>query len=177
MQEPQPHLETERLLLRPFHPDDAAHVALLAGDKRIADVTACIPHPYSNDMAVEWILTHPDGWSKRESAVFAVVLKDEGLLIGFVSLMNIADKCAELGYWIGVEYWNQGCCTEACRRIVEFGFSILKLHRIVAHHMIRNPASGRVLCKAGFVHVGSGEAVCGYRQLNEGIEVYEILKR
>ena len=49
----QPVLETERLLLRPLTPDDAATVARLAGNREIAHTTISIPHPYSEDQAWE----------------------------------------------------------------------------------------------------------------------------
>ena len=49
---------------------------------------------------------------------------------------------AEIGYWIGMEYWNQGYCSEAGRILVRFGFDTLKLHRIEGRHPMRNPAPG-----------------------------------
>jgi RimJ/RimL family protein N-acetyltransferase len=154
--------------------EDAGCVRLLAGEKLIADTTAKIPHPYPDGLAGQWIASHPGDWESGKSAVFALTLRTDGVLIGSMSLMNIAGNQAELGYWIGVEYWNQGYCTEACRCIVQFGFFVLKLQRIHSHHLSRNPASGRVLLKTGFTRLGSGKSVCGYRQLEECIEQYEL---
>jgi ribosomal-protein-alanine N-acetyltransferase len=60
----------------------------------------------------------------------------------------------ELGYWIGQPHWKQGYATEAVVQIVDFGFKRLGLHKIHAEHLERNPASGAVLLKAGFVREG-----------------------
>ena len=56
---------------------------------------------------------------------------------------------AELGFWIGVPWWGQGYAREAARGMLQYGFETLKLNRIYAHHMTRNPASGRVLAASG----------------------------
>ena len=98
----QPTLTTKRLVLRPFTHFDVSRVAELAGDRRIADVTAHIPHPYSPEIAVAWIKSHEPAWEAGHRAAFAVTLKESGLLIGTVSLMRIKDETVVFGYWIGV---------------------------------------------------------------------------
>lgn len=169
----QPTLETQRLLLRPFTLEDAPRVQLLAGDERIADVTANIPHPYRDGMAAAWIASHAEKWRERELAAFAMVNKTSGLLVGCISLMHMQANEAEIGYWVGVDYWNRGYGTEACRAVVAFAFGRLSLTRVYAHHLSRNPASGKVLLKAGLRHTGTGTAPCGYRNLEERVEQYE----
>lgn len=169
----QPPIKTKRLVLRPFTLSDATRTEQLAGDKRIADVTAHIPHPYPSGLAKEWISTHQINWHKGELATFAITMKDSDLLIGCISLMNISEGSGEIGYWIGTDYWNKGYCTEACIEIVNFGFETLKLNRIHANHLSRNPASSKVLLKSGLLHTGSSANECGYRKLKESIELYE----
>ena len=169
----QPTLETERLILRPFELTDASRVTLLAGDERIADVTANIPHPYPEGLAETWILSHAEKWVKNELASFAIVQRDFNILIGCISVMNIRNLEGELGYWIGVKYWNKGYCSEACKIVVEFCFDTLNLKRVHAHHLSRNPASGRVLEKSGLSRIGYGVAECGYRGRKENVEFYE----
>jgi [ribosomal protein S5]-alanine N-acetyltransferase len=73
-----------------------------------------------------------------------------------ISLMSIRPehRRAELGYWIAPDRWNNGYATESCRRVLEFGFDALNLHRIEARHFQRNPASGRVLLKLGMQQEG-----------------------
>jgi RimJ/RimL family protein N-acetyltransferase len=149
MNEP-PTIETERLVLRPFALEDAADVRRLAGDRAIADTTLLIPHPYPEGVAEEWIRGHRDLFRQREAAVFAVTARETGALIGAIGLQtNPRHGRAELGYWIGRPFWNQGFATEAARAVVRYGFDELHLHRVYAHHMTRNPASGRVLEKVG----------------------------
>lgn len=72
--------------------------------------------------------------------------------IGFT--INPEHETAELGYWLGVSYWGQGFGTEAARAMIEFGFSTLALHRVQAHHLGNNPASGRIMQKVGMKFEG-----------------------
>lgn len=169
----QPIIKTKRLLLRPFIVEDAARVKLLADDERIADVTASIPHPYPEGLAERWIMSHSDEWEKGKLAPFAIILKEQNLLIGCITIMNILEHKGELGYWIGSDLWHNGYCSEACKSIVDFGFNFLKLNRIHAHHLTRNPVSGRVLLNSGLIRIGESETQCGYRKERERIELYE----
>lgn len=149
-------LQTPRLVLRPLEPADAAEVQRLAGDRAIAETTWNVPHPYEDGMAEAWIMSQARAHAEGRLVNFAIVLRDETQLIGSIGLtMNPATRgSAELGYWIGVPYWNRGYCTEAARAVVDYGFERLVLERIHAHHLLRNPASGRVLAKIGMRHEG-----------------------
>jgi RimJ/RimL family protein N-acetyltransferase len=69
--------------------------------------------------------------------------------------MREEHKRAELGYWIGVPYWNHGYASEAARRVVNWGFQYLGLNRIYAQHFADNPASGRVMQKIGMQYEGT----------------------
>jgi ribosomal-protein-alanine N-acetyltransferase len=152
---PQPVLETERLILRPLGLADAKELQSMAGDISVADTTVNIPHPYSDGLAEDWISTHPANYAKQESIAYAITLRQGGMLIGVVGLLLIMRfKRAELGYWIGKQFWNQGYATEAGRAMVEFGFGKLGLHKIEANHLRRNPGSGRVMEKIGFEREG-----------------------
>ena len=123
----------------------------LAGRREIADTTISIPHPYSEEQARQWIAASADLCAKSKGVVFGMQSKHEGHLAGAAGLRDIdaEHSQAELGFWVAVEYWDQGYATEAARAVVGFGFAQLGLNRIYAHHMVRNPASGRVLAKIG----------------------------
>ncbi len=150
-----PKLETERLLLRPFELSDAPRVRELAGDKAIADTTLNIPYPYEKGMAEEWISTHQTKFETGKLVTFAIVLNETQELIGAIGLgINKMFKRAELGYWIGKPFWNNGYCTEAAHTVIKHGFSELGLHKIVATHLTRNPASGKVMEKLGMTKEG-----------------------
>src|SRR5262249_39250058 len=120
----QPSLTTQRLLLRPLHPDDAADVQRLAGHRAIADTTLSIPHPYLDGMAEEWIRSGAVAWEKGRAAAFAIT--ENGELRGVVTMaLDPRSRCGELGYWIGEPYWGRGLASEAVRAVLEFGFGEL----------------------------------------------------
>lgn len=146
-----PILETANLLLRPYTLNDAPTVARLAGRREIADTTISIPHPYPEERARDWISRQCEARSHGREFVFAVVTKPGMQLVGSIGLRDVDQEHgqAEMGFWIGVEYWGRGYATEAAQAVLRFGFETLGLNRIFAHHMLRNPASGRVLEKIG----------------------------
>lgn len=175
---PVPTLRTRRLVLRPFVPADAPHVQQLAGDRRVADTTSTIPHPYPDGAAEEWIAGHEEAFESGKSVTFAITLAASGELLGAISLMSISDDHhrAEIGYWIGVPFWNQGYCTEAAAAVVAYGFQQRRLNRITGKYFVRNGASGRVMEKIGMVHEGClRQYVCRWGRF-EDLEVCSILQ-
>lgn len=152
----QPTLLSRRLRLRPFSVADAADVQRLAGAREIADTTLNVPHPYEVGMAEAWIKTHAARFAEGKLVAYAITGLDNGDLLGAVSLVPQPAHCsAELGYWIGVPFWGRGYATEAAGRLMDYGFSDLGLNRIEAHHLARNPASGRVMQKLGMRYEGT----------------------
>jgi RimJ/RimL family protein N-acetyltransferase len=157
-----PNLETERLRLRPFLMSDAPTVQLMVSAHEIANTTIALPHPYPEDGASTWISTHVLNLEKGIYP-FAIASKKDDVVLGSIGItINRKHNKGELGYWIGVPYWNQGYATEATRRIVKWAFEELKLNRVFGRYLIRNYASGRVMQKAGLKH--------------EGIFIQDILK-
>ncbi|MGH2456012.1 MAG: GNAT family N-acetyltransferase [Candidatus Limnocylindria bacterium] len=151
----QPTLETDRLRLRPFTLADAPAVQALAGAREVAHTTLNVPHPYRDGMAETWIRTHAPGFEAGDQATFAIVNRQTNEVVGAIGLMiNLDHARAELGYWVGVPFWNRGYATEATRAALRYGFEELALHRIFALHLVRNPASGRVMQKAGMQREG-----------------------
>lgn len=143
-------LENEKVVLRKFTQADAPIVRTLAGDFAVADTTLRIPHPYPQGVAETWIATHEGLFRDGTGAIFAITAQPENTLAGCIGIeINRAHNHGEIGYWIGRPFWGQGYCTLALRIFLAFCFSQLGLHRVYAHHFARNPASGRVLAKAG----------------------------
>jgi len=172
-----PTLATDRLLLRPFTLADAQEVQRLAGDRDVASTTLRIPYPYKDGMAEEWIGSHTDKCAKGEGVSLAVTLRDAGTLVGAVGLEICKDHLrAELGYWIGKPYWGKGFATEAARALVGYGFEVLGLNRIHAQHLVRNPASGRVMIKIGMRHEGTLRHHTKKWDVFEDVEFYGLLK-
>jgi RimJ/RimL family protein N-acetyltransferase len=173
-----PNIETNRLLLRGFTFSDVPRVQELAGQFEIADTTLRIPHPYEEGLAVKWIAEHGKLYREMRALNFAIILKPEKLLIGAISLMDIKNThlTAEMGYWIGKEYWNRGFASEAAKAIIEYGFRTLGMNRIHAHHFSRNEASGRILLKIGMKHEGKLRQHVKKWDKFEDIEMYGILR-
>jgi len=176
--DPRPSLWTARLHLRPFYPADAPAVQQLANDPDIADTTLSIPYPYEVSLALQWIWTQRGSFLAGNSVIFAITLADEGTLIGSIGL-EIEQRWnrAELGYWIGKSYRNQGYCTEAALAVVRYGFTELLLHRIHAAYFRRNSASGRVLTKLGMQREGIAREHVKKNGRYEDIVLYGILKQ
>ncbi len=172
----QPTLTTTRLVLRPFRLDDASDLQRLAGEWAIADTTLGIAHPYEDGMAEEWIATHEAFLARGEKMSFAITRQEDDALIGAISLMSIEPgHQAELGYWVGVPFWNAGYCTEAGRAVLQYAFRELGLQRVHASHLTRNPGSGRVMQKLGMRYEGTRRRhVCKWGQF-EDAELYGIL--
>lgn len=148
----QPIIETERLILKPFIIDDAEGVQELAGNYNVAKPTTNIPHPYKDGMAEEWIMTHSPAWEEKSSITYAIFSKISNSLIGAIGLVGVKGTKGGMGYWIGEPYWNQGYCTEAAKAFLDFCFNTMKLKIVEAEHLVSNPASGKVMEKAGMVY-------------------------
>jgi [ribosomal protein S5]-alanine N-acetyltransferase len=152
---PQPTLRTERLLLRPLTLADAPAVKALASAYEVALTTLNIPHPYGDGVAESWIETHAPRYQAGEQATFAIAQRATDQLMGAIGLVMHAEHArAEMGYWLGVPFWNRGYTTEAGRALIRFGFGELGLNRIYATYLTRNPASGRVMEKLGMRYEG-----------------------
>jgi RimJ/RimL family protein N-acetyltransferase len=153
---PQPVLETPRLRLRPFTLEDAPRLQQLAGARAIADTTVSVPHPYDDGLAERWIQEQHAAFQQGRAVACALQFQEAPPLLGCIGLRDRDPENlhAEIGVWIGVEWWGRGLALEATRALVDYGFRHWGLNRIRAGHFVRNPASGRVLERAGFRREG-----------------------
>jgi ribosomal-protein-alanine N-acetyltransferase len=150
-----PTLETERLILREMIPTDAEALFRIRGDYEVtkynigaaydrleqaADLIAAIAQAYRDEKEIRWGIT----------------LKADDTVIGMCgyNYWIRRDARASVGYDLARAYWGQGIMTEALDAIVAFGFRRMALNRIEADADARNPASARVLKKAGFKQEG-----------------------
>ncbi|NNJ76045.1 MAG: GNAT family N-acetyltransferase [Anderseniella sp.] len=155
-------IETERLLLRPMRETDAPRLVKLANRPEIAHMLATMPHPYSLSDAEDFL----DNVRKLPSnaANFAITLKDApdtligGTGYGPASGTDKPPHEIDFGYWLGLEYWGKGYATEAAKAVIRHAFEVSSIEQIDTEHLTVNPASGRVLAKAGFVD--KGERTC-----------------
>jgi ribosomal-protein-alanine N-acetyltransferase len=173
-----PTLRTARLVLGAFEPDDAAELQRLAGDREIADTTLTIPHPYELDHALAWIGNQRKESARGRAANFAIRLSTGSPIIGSCGLRDIDAEHlqAELGFWIGREWWGHGYASEAAAAVIRFGFETLGLNRICAHHMVRNPAAGKVLQHVGMLREGVLRQRVRKWGIHEDVVLYAILR-
>lgn len=148
-------LTTDRLTLRPMRMEDAEAITRWVSDRRVAEMTTLIPHPYTLADATEWLERLVTYDENHVDQIFAITLRESGELIGCIGLHgDETAPWAEFGYWLGAPFWGNGYATEALSEILRFGFEDRNLRRIEAYHFAHNPASGRVMQKAGLVHEG-----------------------
>jgi RimJ/RimL family protein N-acetyltransferase len=147
-----PVLETDRLLLRTPSLDDAASLVLLANNRKIAEMTALLPHPYAIEDATRWITSLPVETGHWNFGIFG---KASGKLIGVCGYGKRQDQGPEIGYWIGEPFWGRGYATEAIRAVIDHLFSTTTLDEIAAGCRVTNIASRRVLDKCGFQWTGA----------------------
>lgn len=138
-------LETERLLLRRPTLVDVKAIARLANDRRIAINTRRLPHPYTQDHAVEFVRSLAD---EIRNTVF--LIEHDGMPIGMVGVDWRHPDAPELGYWLGVEYWGRGFATEAARAVIDFTFEEFAIENLFSGARVTNPSSRNILEKCGF---------------------------
>lgn len=135
--------------IRSFRADDVGALVRHADNPRVAEhLRDRFPHPYTKRDALEWLAV---ATRQDPETNFAIAVDDE--LVGTVGLQlgeDVYRHSAEIGYWLGEACWGRGIATEAVRVLTEWGFSRIGLLRIHALVFEANPASIRVLEKAGF---------------------------
>jgi len=144
-----PVLKTRRLVLRAPVPGDARALAALMNDRRIAENTARVPHPYTLKDAETFI----DSVTGGSELSFLVTLSD-GRVIGGCGIATLRADGPEIGYAIGVAHWGHGYATEAARAVIDHAFRDIGLNELLAGARVSNPASRRVLEKCGFQWTG-----------------------
>jgi RimJ/RimL family protein N-acetyltransferase len=163
-----PVLETERLMLRAPKLGDAKIVATLANDRRIAENTARIPHPYRRSDADDFIMSANRG----SDTTFVVALRDgrgSAQVIGACGFTQIDRHPPEIGYWLGAKFWGQGYATESVRAVIDHTFTDLDCEALQSTARVTNPASRRVLEKCGFQWTGAG--LCRVRALSSSVPI------
>lgn len=148
-------IETDRLLLREFTLDDAEaffhlctnpDVTRFTGDGGLSTIEEARANLRDRPIA---------DYRKHGFGRLACVLKSSGLVIGFAGLKFLDDlQEVDIGYRLLPPYWGFGLATEACRPIIEHGFTQLHLERIMGLVDLTNVASVRVLQKLDFTYIG-----------------------
>ena len=134
--------------LRPWKNSDLESLVRYADNPNIAKfMTNGFPHPYTVDDGREFL-----SMASSNSGIFAIDVAGEAVgSIGIFPQSDIHEKSAEMGYWLAEPYWGKGMMTRVIREVVQYGFRTFDITRIFARPFSINPASHRVLEKAGFV--------------------------
>src|SRR6266436_3638633 len=106
-----PVIETERLVLRAPRFEDANMIATLVNDRRIAENTLRIPHPYGLADAQAFIASANAG----DGEIVLVIASRDGGVLGCRGIAQLDEATPEIGYWLGVPFWGKGYATEAAR--------------------------------------------------------------
>lgn len=139
----------KKSILREWHWEDKASLIKNADNYKIAKmVKDRFPYPYDERAAEGWLSTVTE---EAPQTNFAIVIGEQAVGgIGFGSQGDIFRRSAEIGYWLGEDYWRKGIMTEAVKAVTAFAFANFDLCRIYAGVFATNPASVRVLEKAGY---------------------------
>jgi [ribosomal protein S5]-alanine N-acetyltransferase len=142
-------LKLKTCTLRPWRAGDEASLVRHANSYQVwRNVRDRFPYPYTLPDAQWWIA---QASKEAPPTNFAIVI--DGAAVGGIGLVFHEDihRCtAEIGYWLGEAYWGRGVMSEAVRALTDWAFENFVLHRVFAGVLEWNPASMRVLEKAGF---------------------------
>jgi RimJ/RimL family protein N-acetyltransferase len=143
--------------LREVLESDLDRIVELCQDPEISQMTLNVPYPYTYEHA-RYFYDHIVLGGK--SKTYAIHISESTELIGVIGINfnPIKAWAAEIGYWMGKDYRNKGYMTEALKQIIEICFQELSLVRVCACHDPVNPASGKVMLKAGMEYEGISKA-------------------
>ncbi|MCH8839509.1 MAG: GNAT family N-acetyltransferase [Planctomycetes bacterium] len=142
-------ISLDTCVIRSFQPEDAASLARYANNRRIwRNLRDSFPHPYSLDDAHQFIARIKD---QALETVFAIEVDSQAVgSIGIRLKEDVERVTGEMGYWLGEPFWGRGLMTDVVRAFTEFALREFSLQRLEAGVYEWNPASARVLEKAGY---------------------------
>ncbi len=146
-------LETPRLVLRTFVPEDVEALARVLSDP---ETMRYYPAPFDRAGVEEWIARNRQRYETHGHGLWAMVLKSSGELVGDCGLapQRVGDRDeVEIGYHTRRDLWGQGLATEAARACCNWGFQNLPVDRLISLIRPENIASRRVAEKNGMTVV------------------------
>ena len=169
-------IETEHLLLRKLELGDVyEYYERLMGDADVSRYMLFDPHQTIME-SLEDMQQKLRRYEEEPFYCWGVEQKEEAGLMGMVQLLRFdeqADSCSFV-YMLGCNYWNQGYGTEILKAVIRFAFEELEVQRILADHMTKNIASGKVMEKAGMKHIGTETGKYEKMGILYDAEIYEI---
>ncbi len=141
----------ERCGINRLHEGHLEALQHLASDAAIAATTR-VPHPYPPDGARTFFALMQQERVAGTAHVFAIEL--DGEFVGLCGFHGIADRCGELGFWVGRPFWRRGIGRHAVGAAVRVAFDYLHLSGIWAEVLADNAASRRIVLAVGMREVG-----------------------
>jgi [ribosomal protein S5]-alanine N-acetyltransferase len=147
-------MSESELILRAWRRSDISSLVRYANNRKIwINLRDIFPHPYTRAEAEKWIAICES--NRGPATNFAIELQGEAIGgIGCRLLDDVNCKTAEIGYWLGEPFWGRGIATAALKQTTEYAFQTFSLERLQASVFEWNPASARVLEKAGYIFEG-----------------------
>jgi [ribosomal protein S5]-alanine N-acetyltransferase len=169
-------LETERLILRKFVPEDLEKLIELRSDDEVIRYIG--GRRLQNPEAIEKRLRfYINCYAKYNFGMCAMIWKPSGEMIGWSGLQLLEETCeTEVGYGMIKEFWGRGIGYEAARAWLHYGFGIAGLDRIVAVAAPENTGSWRIMEKCGMRREKT-DLHYGMECVFYGITKAEFLKR
>ncbi len=146
-------IETERLILREFSSDDFDALYEILSDE---ETMAHYPEPFNKEKVRNWIKRNINNYDEYGSGLLAVVLKENGQLIGDcgITMQNIdGEILPEIGYHIHKEHWRNGYGSEAARAVMDWAFENTGYERLYSYMKYTNTASYRTASAIGMKKV------------------------
>jgi RimJ/RimL family protein N-acetyltransferase len=139
-----------------MEPSDVSTIQKAANERKIADTMISLPFPYPVGEAERYLSKQQIKQQSGQSVTYVIEDKVKRNFLGLIEVRDINNEHfqAELSFWIVSKEWGKGYMSEAVQAILRYGFENLELNRLYAYHMLRNPATSRVLAKNGFIQEG-----------------------
>jgi len=169
-------IQTERLLLRPFQLEDATSIFKnWSSDAEVTHYLTWPPHESvltTKESIKRWV----DGYQNPLQFKWAIVFNNE--VVGSIDVVHLEEKldAVEIGYALSRKCWGKGIMTEALIAVIDYLLEEAGCNRVAARHDVNNPASGKVMQKAGMIYEGT---LRQYGKNNQGIcdmAYYSIIK-
>ena len=142
-------IKLDALVLRPWATEDEVSLVQYANNRRIwQNVRDRFPHPYTANDAKLWIKI-----ANRDTTMLNLAMEVDGKAVGGLGIIfkdDVYRRTAEIGYWLGEDYWNRGLTSQAVTALSGYVFAHYDIVRLYAGIFEHNAASARVLEKAGY---------------------------
>jgi len=168
------HIETERLIIRPWRQTDLADLYEYASVDGVGQMAGWAPHESIevSQMILDMFI--------REQKTFALELKENSKVIGSLGLEELRPDPVidgygrEIGYVLSKDYWGRGLMTEAVNAVINYCFNVLKYDYLTCSHFLRNDRSRRVIEKTGFQYYGESgfETQLGHTERSRNYILY-----